>query len=201
MSIQNFNHKIYNNIISKNIPNKQLLRGNTSIDSNLSITNLDKLSQNTCNNFVYYNLYNFKHKRSNNIELQIYLTTNPFLKKKISSDFLSNLKSLNNTKKKSLNLVQAVKGGFLATHKNITGFIPGSHVLKSIRMFNNYNKNKSIEQDLYLSNLHESNKYIYPKLNFRSCKINFLPQQIKKNFVSAKRKKSESKINFVFLTK
>ncbi len=201
MSIKNFNHKIYNNVISKNITDKQLLRNNTIIDSNLSVTNLGKSSRNICNNFVYYSLYNFKHKRSNNIELQIYLTTNQLLKEEISSNFLSTLKSLNAIKKKNLNLIQAVKGGFLATHKNIIGFIPGSHVLKSIKIFNNYNKNKSIEQNLYLSNLHNSNKYIYPKINFKSCKINLLPQHIKKNFVTARRKKSESRINFIFLIK
>ncbi len=201
MSVQNFNNKIYNNIISKNIKNKQLLRDTNIIDSNISTTNLAKSSKNICSNFVYYNLYNFKHKRSNIIELQMYLNTNQIFKEEITSEFLSTLKSLNNSKKKDLNLIQAVKGGFLATHKNIIGFIPGSHVLKSIRLFNNQNKNKSLENNLYLSNLHITNKYIYPKIHFKSCKINILPQQIKKNFVSAKRKKSESKINFIFLIK
>lgn len=203
MSIQNFNNKIYNNIISKNITNKQLLRDNNIIDSNISTTNLVKSSKDIYNNFVYYNLYNFKHKRSNIIELQMYLNTNQIFKEKVTSEFSSTLKSLTNvnTKTRSLNLIQAVKGGFLATHKNIIGFIPGSHVLKSIKIFNSQNKNKSLENSLYLSNLHITNKHVYPKIYFKACKINILPQQIKKNFVTAKRKKSESKINFIFLIK
>lgn len=201
MTIKLINQKIYNNVLSKNAVNRQIIRNNEIIDSDFLITSLAKTSKVINNNFTYYNLYNFKHRRSNTIELEMYLTTTQIENSQTTSNFVSTLKSLNSTTKNTLNLIHAVKGGFLALHKNIIGFIPGSHALKSIKQFKNHNKNESLEKDVYLSNLHNSNKSIFPKIYFKTCKINILPQHIKKNFSSFKRKKSESKVNFIFLIK
>lgn len=201
MTIQFINQRIHNNLLSKNAINKQIIRNTEIIDSDFLITSLAKTSKCINNNFTYYNLYNFKHRRSNKIELEMYLTTTQIQNKENTSNFISTLKSLNSNAKNTLNLIHAVKGGFLAIHKNILGFIPGSHALKSIKQFKNHNKNETLEKDIYLSNLHNSNKTIFPKIYFKHCKINILPQHIKKNFSSFKRKKSESKVNFIFLIK
>jgi hypothetical protein len=195
LDCQNFYSKFYyrckekKNLILIDADKKQFkLNNSEKIPLGISLNNKTALIQ---------------HCRFNDLKLETIL---PFNNSTSNMEIVNKIKDslINTNKSNTLNLLNPVKGGFLARYKNINGFLPKSQVVQIIKDFlkENTKKSKPLANQLYLTNLHKKNSILKPKFSFKISNINITPYFIKKNFASSKDEHIfEGTLNFVFIYK
>jgi len=210
MSKNTINQTIQNILISKDLYSKHVLRYKRSkelglIDSSTNFSNaLIKNKVNNLGESIYYEIKNFKHRNYKELGLRTFL---PFNHLSTSYQQANNLNNsinsiINNKSKNYMNILSPVKGGFYGYYSGIYGFIPKSQLkgimARSLRT-NLLVKDKLANQ-IYFTNLHNSNDLLKPRAKFKISKMAIVPNCITNNFVARKKRRIfKSKLNFVFI--
>ncbi len=196
-----------NNIYSKNIlkfkKNKKIgvLDFYTNV-SNAFIPKKYKIGQ----SIPYKNVI-FKHKNYKELRFKGFLK-----KESLNKDYsfaLKVVKTLKTLKKREnlrkLILSYPVKGGLYAYSFGMSGFMPRSHVkktiIKTLRL--KFQKAKDLATKLFFYNLHRYNNLMTLYFSFKLGKLTLFPTALSNNFAlkdsKRKRKENTARLNIVFL--
>ncbi len=202
------NQTIQNILLNKDLYSKYILRSKKSKDLGLIDCNVDfsnALIKNKVNlgESIYYEIKNFKHRNYKELTLKTFL---PFTQLspeyQQANELNKSINSILNNSRNYMNILSPIKGGFYGYYSGIYGFIPKSQ-LKSIiakSLKNNILRKDKLANQVYFSNLHNTNNWLKPRVKFKLSKMSIIPYSITNNFVIRKKRRTfKSKLNFVFI--
>ncbi len=202
------NKTIENILLNKDLYSKYILRSKKSKDLGLIDCNVDfsnALIKNKVNlgESIYYEIKNFKHRNYKELTLKTFL---PFTQLspeyQQANELNKSINSILNNSRNYMNILSPIKGGFYGYYSGIYGFIPKSQ-LKSIiakSLKNNILRKDKLANQVYFSNLHNTNNWLKPRVKFKLSKMSIIPYSITNNFVIRKKRRTfKSKLNFVFI--